>query len=145
MKTLNLLIIGVLLIIDAVRFSIDLDRKSSSTENLLLKQLQGQGSADEVFLIPLKMQDFRLATGKSTFIDFKSIPYQNSEVIEWYRRNQIAGRFYSKDKVDCGKIAQLSEEEGISHIIFENERRAINCDSFELIYEDTDFLIYQRK
>jgi hypothetical protein len=144
-KTLNLLIIGVLLFIGAVRFSIDLDRKSSSTENLLFKQLQGQGSADEVYLIPLKMQDFRLATGNSIFIDFKSIPYQNSEVIEWYRRNQIAGQIYSEGKVDCGKIDQLSEEEGISHIVFENERRAINCDSFELRYEDTDFLIYQRK
>ena len=144
-KTLNLLIIGVLLFIGAVRFSIDLDRKSSSAENLIFKQLQGQSSPDEVFLIPLKMQDFRLATGKSIFIDFKSIPYQNNEVIEWYRRNQIAGRFYSKGKVDCGKIAQLSEEEGISHIIFENEVQAINCDSFELSHEDTDYLIYQRK
>ena len=141
----NLVIIGALLVIGAVRFSLDLGRRSFSPEYLLFEQIKGQGSEDDVYLVPLKMQDFRLATGKSAYIDFKSIPYQDSEVLEWYRRNQVAGRFYSERKVDCSWFDQMSEAEEISHIVFEKGGRVFNCDSFVLWYEDANYLVYRKR
>jgi hypothetical protein len=141
----NLVIIGALLIIGAVRFSLDLGRRSLSPEYLLFEPIKEQGSEDDVYLIPLKMQDFRLATGKSAYIDFKSIPYQDSEVLEWYRRNQVAGRFYSERKVDCSWFDQMSEKEEISHIVFEKGGRVFNCDSFVLWYEDANYLVYRKR
>lgn len=144
-KLLSLLMIGILLVIGAVRFSLDLDHQSFSPEHILFEQVMDQGSADDLYLIPLKMQDFRLSTGKPIFIDFKSIPYQSSEVIEWYRRNQIAWQFYSANKVDCKKFNQMSQDEGISHVVIEKGGKAINCDSFKLWYEDASFRVYQRR
>ena len=143
--TVNLTIIFGLVIIGAVRFSIDQSRQSMSPEHILFETIRGGGSDDDVYLIPLKLQDFRLATGKAAYIDFKSIPYLESEVLEWYRRNQVAGQFYSKKKPDCAWLYKISKEEGITHIIIEKGGREIDCGEFVLRYGGNGFLVYQRK
>lgn len=42
--------------------------------------------------IPVGLQRFRLYTGAPIFVDFKSVPYKDSEVVEWYDRLHIAVR-----------------------------------------------------
>lgn len=143
--TVNLIIISGMVIIGAVRFSLDQWRQSMSPEHTLFETIRGGGSEDDVYLIPLKLQDFRLATGKAAYVDFKSIPYLESEVLEWYRRNQIAGKFYSNEKLGCGWIDEISKEERISHIVIEVGSREIECGEFKLLHRDNSYLIYQRK
>jgi hypothetical protein len=41
-------------------------------------------------IIAPDFQQFRLTTGARMFVDFKSIPYKDIEVIEWHRRLQVA-------------------------------------------------------
>ena len=36
--------------------------------------------------LSVDLQDFRLTTGAPLFVDYKSIPYQDAEVLEWYER-----------------------------------------------------------
>jgi hypothetical protein len=43
-------------------------------------------------IIPVDLQRFRLYTGAPIFVDFKSVPYQDTEVLEWYARLHLAQR-----------------------------------------------------
>jgi len=47
-----------------------------------------------VFLIPPAFKTFRLYTGVPILIDFESVPYKDSEVVEWYKRLLVARKFY---------------------------------------------------
>ncbi len=52
----------------------------------------------DVYLIPpddAEFDDFRLYTGAPIFINWKSHPYKDTEVLEWYRRLQLAEKFYA--------------------------------------------------
>ncbi len=44
--------------------------------------------------IAIDLQQFRIATGKPIYVDFKSIPYQDVEVLEWERRLRWCARMY---------------------------------------------------
>ncbi|MGF1582567.1 MAG: DUF6798 domain-containing protein [Gemmataceae bacterium] len=71
--------------------------------------------------IKVNLQRFRLYTGAPIYVDFKSIPYKDTEVLEWKRRLDLNERLYAELKVKRGKdldpvISKLLEE-GITHIV----------------------------
>jgi hypothetical protein len=68
----------------------------------------------EVYLIPVKMYEFRLNAGVPVYGDFYSIPYQNDEVIEWYSRLLNADHFY--ERADCELLIDLSGQ-GVTHVV----------------------------
>src|SRR5205823_2450629 len=45
-------------------------------------------------LIPVDLQRFRLATGAAIYVDFKSVPYRDAEVIEWLARVRQGEEWY---------------------------------------------------
>jgi hypothetical protein len=98
------------------------------------------------FFIPLKLQDFRLATGAPILVDFKSIPYVDTEVIEWYDRLRIARNFY-RDKVydsQCDQIEEAISTGAVNHVVLNEDQFSLECDSFsELLFSDDHYLVYR--
>jgi hypothetical protein len=90
-------------------------------------------------LIPLDFQRFRLATGAAIFIDFKSIPYRASEVIEWNRRLEMVAEWYSAGDW-TGKIPELSGA-GVTHVILPANQKAGGLG--KPIYTDIHYSMYQ--
>ena len=43
-----------------------------------------------LYLVPLDFEQFRIKSGRPTFVDWKSIPYKDVDVIEWKRRVDTA-------------------------------------------------------
>jgi hypothetical protein len=86
------------------------------------------------------MQDFRLFTGAPIYIDFKSIPYKDSDVIEWYRRIQLAERFY--ETKDCQVLQDISDE-GVTHIVLSGTDLPLACPLIEETYRDPDFTVFK--
>ena len=86
------------------------------------------------------MQDFRLFTGAPVYVDFKSIPYKDADVLEWYRRVQLADRFYKKK--DCELLQALSGE-GVTHAVLASEDLPLSCPMIQETYRDQDFAVYQ--
>jgi hypothetical protein len=41
-------------------------------------------------VIPVDLQRFRLSTGAPIFVDFKAVPYKDTDVLEWYERLGLA-------------------------------------------------------
>lgn len=69
-------------------------------------------------LIPLDLQRFRLYTGAPIYVDFKSIPYKDTEVIEWRRRLLLAER--AQELIRGGRLPEALASlrgEGVTHLV----------------------------
>jgi len=66
-------------------------------------------------LIPVDWQRFRLHTGARIYVDFKSVPYADTEVIEWLRRVKQCQTWYAGNW-DASVRDQLKRE-AITHIV----------------------------
>jgi hypothetical protein len=86
-------------------------------------------------LIAIDMQRFRLVTGAPLFVDFKSIPYKDVEVLEWKRRLLWAKEIYSGDWNRKGLKEDLARE-GITHVIATTD---LDSKILEKIYPNAEF------
>lgn len=94
----------------------------------------------DVYLVPTKMQDFRLETGAPIYVDFKSIPYAPDEVLEWRRRVLRADRFYREKDEACEALESLANE-GVTHVVSETGDPVNGCDRLIEIYADRDYAV----
>lgn len=94
-------------------------------------------------IIPIDLQRFRLFTGAPIFVDFKSIPYKDSEVIEWHRRLRWVESI-QKD-LYAGRAQQtLSklQQEGITHLVTP-ARVPLEIPGVELLYRDEHYQVHR--
>jgi hypothetical protein len=94
----------------------------------------------QVYLTPVKLQEFRLAAGSPAYVDFKSIPYGDLDVLEWYRRVRLADRFY-KD-LDCQLLEQFASQEAVTHLVLPQDGRPFRCSRATSIYQDAAYGVY---
>jgi hypothetical protein len=92
--------------------------------------------ARDARIIPVDLQRFRLHTGAPIFVDFKSIPYQDVEVLEWYGRIQLAEAV--QEQIREGRLSDALSElrgRGVTHLVLpaQPEQR---CDAIKRVYED---------
>ncbi len=64
-----------------------------------------------------ELQRFRLGSGGACYIDYKSIPYRDAEVLEWHRRVTQAARWYGTADWDASGIVGEIVAEGITHVV----------------------------
>jgi hypothetical protein len=130
-----------------VRFVIDLERKDASPERAMESFVRAYHQPGEVYLTPVKMQDFRLTTGAPVFVEFKSIPYRDADVLEWRRRIQLTDNFYKKP--DCARLRDLAVEEKVTHAVLESAPEGASdgvadplaCDFMREVYRDEYYRI----
>jgi hypothetical protein len=136
----SLLLIAAVVLVGGIRFSLDLQRKASAVERPLEAYVASHHASGQVYLTPIKLQDFRLETGSPVYIEFKSIPYQDANVLEWYRRIQLADRFYKNG--DCKLLNEMATQSGVTHIVMENGEPGQNCPNLLPIYKDANYSLY---
>jgi hypothetical protein len=94
-----------------------------------------------LYLIPPDMEHFRLAARVPIFVDFKSHPYKDTELIEWFSKIEIAKNFYAPSgDTACSILQNMSGKYGITHVI--SESSITNCGMLHESYRDADFVIY---
>ena len=125
--------------IGGFRFYLDLQRKQAEPEQTLFRFVASNLVLGDTYLIPLKMQDFRLASGAPAYIDFKSIPYQDKEVLEWYRRVSFVDDFY--EECNCNNLSRL-EEEGITKVVVPINDVVFVCPELRLLYQDQAYQLF---
>lgn len=125
----------------AARFQIDLARQKDDPAGLVMAYISAHKTADDTYLVPVKMEAFRLATGAPVYVDFKSIPYHDSEVLEWYRRYQLAHRFYQDSNCD---LLPDFKKEGVTQVVLPADFPA-SCPQLREEYEDNDYGVYALK
>jgi hypothetical protein len=89
----------------------------------------GRGSASSSFVPEgpserpaiFELMRFRLGTGAAAYIDFKSIPYRDDEVLEWHRRVSNAARWYATEDWDASGVLGEVAAEGVTHVVVPTE------------------------
>lgn len=132
-------LIAITLLVGWVRVSLDFQRKHSQPEGALIAFVTSHKQAQDVYLIPVKMQDFRLASGAPIYVDFKSTPYHPLEVLEWYRRYRLANEFYRSPS--CEKLEQFALE-AVNHLVIASAI-ALDCPGLERIYADDSYQLFR--
>jgi hypothetical protein len=91
-------------------------------------------------LIPVDFLRFRLSTGAPIYVDFKSVPYKDVEVLEWYRRLELCQRWYAEKNWD--RVRDELVHEGISHVITTADRDT-GTGGLERVYADEVYRVYR--
>jgi len=141
LKILSGAAILVAVVVGAVRFKLDLDRKAQNSERALFTFVYAHKQPEDLYLTPVKMQDFRLESGAPVFVDFKSIPYKDADVLEWYRRVQVADDFYKSE--DCEVLRSVITREKITHVVVETNQIGSKCSFTNVSFQDQYLTLLQ--
>lgn len=113
---------------------------------------RGRGTASTTFtppprprpdspLIPVDLQRFRLATGAPIYVDFKSIPYYDLEVLEWHRRMKQCEEWYAGGWETPFRRQELKAE-GITHVVAP-AAQPLPADYLRIVYQDQAYILYR--
>jgi hypothetical protein len=93
-------------------------------------------------LIPVDLQRFRLHTGAPIYADFKSVPYADAEVLEWYRRLKAVEDWYEEPNWDTPGMREALVREGVTHVVAPRgqEPRAAYL---EQVHADPAYVVYR--
>lgn len=111
----------------------------------------------ETYLVPIKPErfwklgkfwKFRLYTGAPIFVNVKSHPYKDIEVIEWYRRMRTAQSFYDfsgkKDSTSrCNILTELADNDNVTNVVLLDRDFELNCSNLSTLYEDNKYGVYK--
>jgi hypothetical protein len=118
--------------------------KREAGDRPMMAFIKNSMTSDSLYLIPLDMQDFRLETGAPAYIEFKSIPYKDIEVLEWYRRVGVAGSLYRAPykRKGCEILSKLYNE-GVTNVVLPYDHTIQNCSNLIEQYVDENYQVYQ--
>jgi hypothetical protein len=92
--------------------------------------------------ISVDLQRFRLYTGAPIFVDFKSIPYKDIEVLEWRQRVLWNQKLYTEQDWDREEIKAEWARRRITHVVATADRK-VRCAALDLVHEEGTYKVYR--
>ncbi len=113
----------------------------------LMEFIQQHKMANDLYLVPHtsgNFVQFRLRTGAPIFVNYKSHPYKDTEVLEWQNRLMMAHQFYAPEfhPTRCHNLDKIVTLYSVNHVITENGD-VIECQGWENIYTDKTYRVYR--
>jgi hypothetical protein len=104
---------------------------------------------ETLFLIPPNLRSFhgfRIHAAAPTFVDWKSHPFRDVDVIDWYERITLARQAYGTTGridgiVSCSAVQRAVERYGVTHVI--SWRQAPSCPGFDAVHTGSHYVIYR--
>ena len=95
-------------------------------------------------LIPAKLEQIRLNTGLPIFIDWKSAPFKNDAVIEWYDRIKLSNSFFNTSNLEDQKklIIQINNKEQISHVLIKDNDKNLVLKDCKYLFKEYGYVFY---
>jgi hypothetical protein len=94
-------------------------------------------------LIPVDFQRFRLPTGAPLYVDFKSVPYADLDVIEWRQRiglaEDVQRELEARREV---RALELLRGQGVTHLVWPASQELLDA-RWEKVYEDSSYRVYR--
>ena len=98
--------------------------------------------------IPVDWQRFRLHGGARVYVDFKSVPYADVQVLEWLRRMKKCEAWYQawhEGGRNADDVLEDLRREGVTHVVGTRDR-PIAADYLEEVdFRDPNYVIYRVK
>ncbi len=144
LRILSLITIGGLMVVGVLRFQIESADLRADPANPMMDFVAMHKSPGDIYLIPSKLANFRLVTGVPVLADFDSIPYRDSDFMEWYQRLQWASWFYEllPGSNACNPLKDLIRQYGVTRAVVEQSDPSTFCNAFPIIYQDGVYRIY---
>jgi hypothetical protein len=119
----------------------DSRRLAADPSNAVMAYVRRTASPDALYLIPEEMQRFRLEAAVRTYVDWKSHPYRDVEVIEWFRRVERVRALAKTDgAIYCESLGRLAAEDGVTQIVAP-ANRAATCAGLVTEYKDAAYVV----
>jgi hypothetical protein len=91
-------------------------------------------------VIPPDLQRFRLEAGVPIFVDFKSIPYKDVEVLEWQKRLRFAQDVQARLAKGDQEALEMLRQRGITHVVVPASQ---TLRGVEKVHEDGHYRVYR--
>jgi hypothetical protein len=138
----NMLILVGLISIGALRFQIESARQRADPARPMMNFVAKNKSPGDLYMVPSKMEDFRLVTGAPILVDFKSAPDRDADVLEWYDRLLRISWFYNGANEPCKMLNDIALRYGVTHAVVELRYSSKVCRRLPVVYKDGIYLIY---
>jgi len=93
----------------------------------------GEVRPGTLVLVPPRLYEVRVAAGVPVYVDYRSHPYSDLEVLEWRRRLRTAARVYRPRRLDCRRLSALAAGERVTHVVAESRMGGARCSGLEEI------------
>ena len=139
----SILLMVALIAIGAIRFQVESARQLEDPAMPMMNYVAAHKSPGDVYVVPSKMETFRLVTGAPILVDFKSTPDRDADVIEWYNRLQAIGWYYNGNPDPCKMLRDMVTQYGVTHAVVERHDPKTVCKAMPVVYEDAYYRIYK--
>lgn len=121
----------------------DDDRQDAATP--AMDYVRRAKASGEMYLIPPAIERFRLYTGAPIFVDRKSIPYKDVELVEWYARSETAWSLsrLSDPALVCQAVAGVAGRYPVTHAMLRRTQVDGSCPRLQPVYEDAEYGVYR--
>ena len=137
----SIILVGLSIISGIIWMAIQSLQRGITPERALYAYVQEERSSKQLYAVPSKLEDFRLATSTPILADFKSIPYRRGEVINWHDRVRLLQWFY-RDEIDCGLMQNFIGEYGVTYIVLGPQQLGQLCPEMRERYNDGYYAVY---
>jgi hypothetical protein len=132
----SLLVMIGLMAVGVIRFQVESARKLADPARPMMDFVAANPSPGQVYMVPSKMEDFRLVTGAPILVDFKSTPDRDEDVMEWYERLQRVSWFYNGTDDPCKLLDDIASQYGVTRVVVPRNIGTRVCGSLPVVYED---------
>ena len=137
----SVLVLVGLMLAGAIRFQIESARQKADPALPMMTYVAAHKSPTDIYLVPPKMENFRLVTGAPILVDFKSAPDRDKDVMSWYTRLQWNSWFYQGSD-PCKTVLDIAHKYRVTRVVTEKDYAPTVCASLPIVYEDTIYRIY---
>lgn len=99
---------------------------------------------DPSAVVYFEMARFRLFTGAALYVDFKAIPYKDTEVMEWHRRVTRCVEWFQDSGWEGRGVIDELRSEGITHVVAPI-RLGLKSSRLEQVFEGGAYRVYKVK
>jgi hypothetical protein len=99
--------------------------------------------AGQLYLTEPSDKHFRLLTGAPQYVSRKSHPYQDREVLEWYRRVRQANALFRAPTLDCEALKRFALTERVTHVVARRKRINAACPFARVVFEKSGVVILE--
>jgi hypothetical protein len=139
------IIVFVLAIVGCVKMALAFDAQGKTPEFRAMQFISGNSFNGGCILVPLSFDQFRLVAGEPIVVDWKSTPYHDHEIVEWYARTQQVESFYAeKDSVNYrNKLSGLINNYHLAGFVRKKSTIPVLGSALDKIYENEEYEIFR--
>ncbi|MEO1503452.1 MAG: DUF6798 domain-containing protein [Pseudomonadota bacterium] len=119
------------------------DRYVASEKDDYYHFVQTTAQSGEIYLTRVRDADFRMTTSTPQYVSWKTHPYQDSEVIEWFRRINTARQIFRNEDASCAELERLAGEEGVTHLVARLGDRPATCGIAREVFKGARYGVYR--